>query len=85
MRKTDSHELAEALLTKQNPLFDPFTGTNLAEGAPSYSPGQAAGLEPPRFCQLCGRRMVVQVRPDGWTAQCSRHGEVDSILLDDRR
>ena len=24
------------------------------------------GLEPPRFCAQCGRRMVVQVRPDGW-------------------
>jgi hypothetical protein len=32
-------------------------------------------LEPPRFCQDCGRRMVVQVVPSGWTANCSRHGE----------
>ena len=32
-------------------------------------------LEPPRFCQDCGRRMVVQVVPTGWTAGCSRHGE----------
>ena len=22
--------------------------------------------------------MVVQVRPDGWSARCSRHGELDS-------
>ena len=38
-----------------------------------------------RFCAVCGRRMVVQVRPDGWWAQCSRHGRVDSADLDTRR
>jgi hypothetical protein len=43
------------------------------------------GLEPPRFCAECGRRMVVQVRPDGWWAKCSRHGLVDSTDLDARR
>jgi biotin synthase len=26
--------------------------------------------------------MVVQVRPDGWRARCSRHGEVDSADLE---
>ncbi len=36
-------------------------------------------LEPPRFCVQCGRRMVVQVRPDGWWARCSRHGVIDSV------
>ncbi|MDJ0361039.1 hypothetical protein [Rhodococcus sp. H29-C3] len=36
------------------------------------------GLEPPRFCAECGRRMVVQIRPDGWTSKCSRHGSNDS-------
>ena len=40
------------------------------------------GLEPPRFCAECGRRMVVQVRPDGWWAECSRHGRVDSKDLE---
>ncbi|MFY2860500.1 hypothetical protein ACOJVU_12100 [Mycobacterium sp. THU-M104] len=43
------------------------------------------GLEPPRFCAECGRRMVVQVRPDGWRAHCSRHGHVDSSNLEGRR
>ena len=33
-------------------------------------------LEPPRFCAQCARRMVVQVTPTGWTARCSRHGEL---------
>ena len=42
----------------------------------------ALGLEPPRFCAECGRRMVVQVRPDGWWAACSRHGQVDSKDLE---
>ena len=36
---------------------------------------RAGTLEPPRFCPDCGRRMVVQVTPTGWTARCSRHGE----------
>ena len=33
-------------------------------------------LEPPRYCTLCRRRMVVQVVPRGWTARCSVHGQV---------
>jgi hypothetical protein len=37
---------------------------------------RAALLEPPRYCVACRRRMVVQVTPTGWTARCSRHGEV---------
>ena len=32
-------------------------------------------LEPPRYCAHCGRRMVVQVTPGGWTARCVEHGE----------
>jgi hypothetical protein len=48
------------------------------------SPSARAGLEAPRYCQLCGRRMVVQVRPDGWDARCSRHGTIDSMYLDNR-
>lgn len=35
-------------------------------------------LEPPRYCARCARRMVVQVTPTGWTARCSRHGEISS-------
>ncbi len=33
-------------------------------------------LEPPRYCAVCRRRMVVQVVPAGWTARCSEHGEL---------
>lgn len=35
---------------------------------------RAETLDPPRFCPRCGRRMVVKVTPDRWTARCSRHG-----------
>ncbi|ABK52809.1 hypothetical protein Acel_1036 [Acidothermus cellulolyticus 11B] len=32
--------------------------------------------EPPRYCAICARRLVVQVLPTGWTARCPAHGEV---------
>jgi len=35
---------------------------------------QARELEPPRYCPVCRRRMVVQVTPTGWTARCVEHG-----------
>ena len=49
-------------------------------GAPAEAGGHERcaarrALEPPRYCADCGRRMVVQVTPTGWTARCSRHGE----------
>jgi len=34
----------------------------------------ARELEPPRYCARCGRRMVVQVTPGGWSGRCARHG-----------
>ncbi len=34
----------------------------------------ARELEPPRYCVQCGRRMVVQVTPGGWSSRCARHG-----------
>ncbi|HZE32619.1 MAG TPA: hypothetical protein VE198_14415 [Actinoallomurus sp.] len=34
----------------------------------------AREMEPPRYCPECRRRMVVQVTPGGWTADCTRHG-----------
>ena len=39
---------------------------------------RALGLEPPRYCTACRRRMVVQVLPTGWTARCVEHGELHS-------
>lgn len=59
-----------------------YTGVELAVQSPvAVPPAARLGLEPPRFCGQCGRRMVVQVRPDGWDARCSRHGRVDSSEL----
>ncbi|OFJ51469.1 biotin synthase auxiliary protein BsaP [Mycolicibacterium grossiae] len=60
---------------------------NVYTGAPEGGATPAAallGLEPPRFCADCGRRMIVQVRPDGWSARCSRHGDLDSKDLERR-
>ncbi|AZA12994.1 hypothetical protein ACFPVT_02725 [Corynebacterium choanae] len=85
MKRTDSQELAAALLTGERPVFHPNTGQEIAKGETIHlSPSARAGLEAPRYCQICGRRMIVQIRPDGWQAYCSRHGEVDSSYLDQR-
>ncbi|MCU1588437.1 MAG: putative acetyltransferase [Frankiales bacterium] len=45
-------------------------------GEPGVHPAHIAALElePPRYCVQCGRRMVVQVHPTGWTATCVEHG-----------
>ncbi|MCX6484482.1 MAG: hypothetical protein NT146_14710 [Mycobacterium sp.] len=64
------------------PVGDSYTGAPAGDVVPLAA---RLGLEPPRYCAECGRRMVVQVRPDGWWAQCSRHGRVDSADLDVQR
>ncbi|ANW64680.1 hypothetical protein BCA37_14750 [Mycobacterium sp. djl-10] len=66
--------------------YNVYTGVATEDAAGAAVPTAAQlGLEPPRFCAACGRRMIVQVRPDGWRAACSRHGQVDSRDLDTRR
>ncbi|WP_082042815.1 biotin synthase auxiliary protein BsaP [Rhodococcus sp. MEB064] len=55
------------------PAFDGWTGEALVDGRPAHP----RALEPPRYCAWCGRRMVVQVFPSGWTANCSRHPAVN--------
>jgi len=62
--------------------FNVYTGEPAGGSVPAAA---RLGLEPPRFCADCGRRMIVQVRPDGWSATCSRHGELDSKDLDSER
>lgn len=65
--------------------YNPFTGKRIVPGLEDSMPAAAAlGLEPPRFCEHCGRRMIVQVSPDGWWAKCSRHGELTSNMLERR-
>ena len=85
MKIPECDDLLVAMVTGEMPIFHPNTGQKIAEGIEiRLSPSAQAGLEAPRFCQLCGRRMVVQVRPDGWDAVCSRHGAVDSSYLGQR-
>lgn len=60
-------------------VYNVYTGEPAGAAVPTAA---ALGLEPPRFCADCGRRMIVQVRPDGWWAKCSRHGQVDSKDLE---
>lgn len=62
--------------------YNVYTGEQAGTVLPTAA---QLGLEPPRFCAACGRRMTVQVRPDGWWAKCSRHGLVDSTDLEDHR
>ena len=68
-------------------VYNVYTGLSCHDDPTGHTVPTAAqlGLEPPRFCAECGRRMVVQVRPDGWWAKCSRHGLVDSADLEARR
>lgn len=65
-------------------VYNVYTGVDRRDGM-SVPAAAQLGLEPPRFCAQCGRRMVVQVRPDGWWAKCSRHGQVDSAELEEQR
>ncbi len=66
--------------------YNVYTGSAADSAAGAVVPTAAQlGLEPPRYCAACGRRMTVQVRPDGWWARCSRHGTVDSSELEERR
>ena len=48
----------------------------MAGGEHAACSNARTALEPPRFCAQCARRMVVQVTPTGWSAKCSRHGEL---------
>ena len=63
-------------------LYNVYTGEAAGSAVPTAA---QQGLGAARFCAECGRRMVVQVRPDGWWAKCSRHGRVDSADLESRR
>jgi hypothetical protein len=65
--------------------YNVYTGEPGGTGDSRVPIAARLGLEPPRFCAECGRRMVVQVRPDGWRARCSRHGEMDSAELEAQR
>nr|WP_162097006.1 hypothetical protein [Mycolicibacterium gilvum] len=76
MMVTDSPELPAPVGAG---AYNVYTGDQAGSAVPTAA---QLGLEPPRFCAACGRRMIVQVRPDGWWAKCSRHGLADSTDLD---
>lgn len=75
----DRRALERSVVLGEPAVYDPYTGEELAAvGTPRAYLAAQLGLEAPRYCRLCGRRMVVQVNPVGWTARCSRHGELTS-------
>ncbi|MCP9489886.1 MAG: hypothetical protein MSC31_08420 [Solirubrobacteraceae bacterium MAG38_C4-C5] len=50
-------------------------GTPLAGADHARCRARRAATDPPRYCAACGRKLVVQVLPAGWTARCVRCGE----------
>ncbi len=58
------------------PSYCGHCGRVLADGTEAaHDPCTARlALEPPRYCERCGRRMKVQVTPRTWTATCVEHG-----------
>lgn len=85
MNTSTSNELLMAVITGAQPIYQPNTGVKIEPGVDiKLSPGAQAGFEAPRFCQICGRKMAVQIRPDGYSCKCSRHGELDSKYLERR-
>jgi hypothetical protein len=66
-------------------IYNVYTGELAGTVVTEVPMAARLGLEPPRFCAKCGRRMVVQVRPDGWRATCSRHGQADSADVEAQR
>lgn len=45
-------------------------GRPLADGGHERCIARRAATDPPRFCTACGRKLVTQVLPVGWTARC---------------
>jgi hypothetical protein len=45
-------------------------GLDAAAGDHARCHARRAATDPPRWCTTCGRKLVVQVLPIGWTARC---------------
>lgn len=39
-------------------------------------------LDPPRFCPECGKGLIAQVTPQGYSARCKVHGTFDLMTLE---
>ncbi|HEY2320563.1 MAG TPA: hypothetical protein VGH67_19800 [Solirubrobacteraceae bacterium] len=61
------------------PTFCDGCGRAHAEGDHERCRRRRATTDPPRFCESCGRKLVVQVLPLGWTARCVRCGPVPGV------
>jgi hypothetical protein len=61
------------------PPFCDGCGRPLAEGDHDRCRRRRAATDPPRFCVACGRKLVVQVLPTGWTARCVRCGPLEGV------
>jgi RNase P subunit RPR2 len=61
------------------PPFCDGCGQPLADGDHDRCRWRRAATDPPRFCVACGRKLVVQVLPTGWTARCVRCGPLESV------
>ena len=53
-------------------------GRPQAQGDHDRCRRRRAATDPPRFCESCGRKLVVQVLPLGWTARCVRCGPLST-------
>jgi hypothetical protein len=61
-------------------------GRPVADGSHEECRRRQRATDPPRFCALCGRKLVVQVLPFGWTAGCVRcEVKLESSPVGERR
>jgi hypothetical protein len=49
-------------------------GKDAAEGDHARCRQRRAATDPPRYCTVCARKLVVQVLPRGYTARCVKCG-----------
>ncbi|MBA3861009.1 MAG: hypothetical protein H0X56_03460 [Solirubrobacterales bacterium] len=54
-------------------------GVSETQGDHGQCRARRAATDPPRFCTACGRKLVVQVLPVGWTARCVRCGDAGVV------
>ncbi|WP_045876277.1 hypothetical protein [Pseudofrankia sp. DC12] len=69
----EHHTPASTATPPATPAFCDRCGEPAGAGAHDDC-ATARALEPPRYCPICRRRLVVQVVPTGWTARCAEHG-----------
>ncbi|MGV1080749.1 MAG: GNAT family N-acetyltransferase, partial [Candidatus Nanopelagicales bacterium] len=66
------------LETYERPIATEYCGRcgAIVSGGDHTACEGALVLEPPRYCAVCRRRMIVQITPTGWKARCKQHGEI---------